>query len=65
VEDNPDSRESLRFLLEALGHRVDSAADGLEGVKAGVLCPHDVAVIDLGLPILDGFEVARRLRGRT
>jgi CheY-like chemotaxis protein len=62
VEDNPDSRESLRFLLEALGHRVDTAADGLEGVKAGVLRPHDVAVIDLGLPGLDGFEVARRLR---
>jgi two-component system, sensor histidine kinase len=62
VEDNPLSRDALRFLLERQGHRVDVAATGPEGVQVGVSRPPDVAVIDLGLPIWDGFRVARRLR---
>ena len=62
VEDNPDSRESLRFLLSRFGHQVDTAATGPEGVRLGVARPHDVAVIDLGLPGCDGFRVARSLR---
>jgi two-component system, sensor histidine kinase len=62
VEDNPLSRDSLRFLLECQGHNVEVAATGPEGVQLGVSRPHDVAVIDLGLPIWDGFRVARSLR---
>jgi CheY-like chemotaxis protein len=62
VEDNPDSRESLRFLLARFGHQVDTAATGPEGVRLGVAHPHDVAIIDLGLPGCDGFHVARSLR---
>lgn len=62
IEDNKDSRESLRFLLESYGHHVDVAATGPEGVRAGVCCPYDAAIIDLGLPGLDGFQVARALR---
>jgi DNA-binding response OmpR family regulator len=62
VEDNPLSRDALRFLLERQGHQVDVAATGPEGLEAGVSRPPDVAVIDLGLPIWDGFRVARGLR---
>jgi CheY-like chemotaxis protein len=62
VEDNTDSRESLCFLLARLGHQVDTAATGPEGVHLGVSRLHDVAVIDLRLPGCDGFHVARSLR---
>jgi CheY-like chemotaxis protein len=62
VEDNDDARESLRLLLEALGHRVVAAADGQEGVTLAQLHHPEVALIDLGLPGLDGYEVARALR---
>ena len=62
VEDNPHSRDSLRYLLERQGHHVDVAATGPEGVRVGVSRPHDAAVIDLGLPVLDGLRVARALR---
>jgi two-component system, sensor histidine kinase len=62
IEDHPDGRESLRRLLELLGHRVEVAADGQEGVQKGVTTEPEVAVVDIGLPRLDGYEVARRLR---
>jgi CheY-like chemotaxis protein len=62
VEDSPDQRESMRLLLTLLGHRVDVAADGVEGVRKALESPPDVAFIDIGLPRLDGFEVGRRLR---
>ena len=62
VEDNPLSRDALRFLLERQGHQVDVAATGPEGVQKGVMRRPDVAVIDLGLPVWDGFRVARSLR---
>lgn len=62
VEDNADGRESLRLLLSFLGHQVDVAADGVEGVRKALECPPDVAIVDIGLPLLDGFQVARRIR---
>ncbi|HMF15033.1 MAG TPA: response regulator [Gemmataceae bacterium] len=62
VEDNPLSRNSLRYLLESRGHHVEVAATGAEGVRVGVSRRHDVAVIDLSLPDWDGFRVARALR---
>jgi len=62
VEDNPLSRDSLRYLLERQGHHVDVAATGPEGVRVGASRPHDAAVIDLSLPVWDGFRVARALR---
>jgi CheY-like chemotaxis protein len=69
VEDNPDAREALRAVLEMEGHRVAAAVDGADGVElAGAFRP-EVAFIDIALPGLDGYEVARRLRagadGRT
>jgi CheY-like chemotaxis protein len=62
VEDNADGRDMLRLLLELLGHEVTAAADGFEGVEKALDWHPDVAVIDIGLPRLDGYEVARRLR---
>ncbi|HYW58346.1 MAG TPA: ATP-binding protein [Polaromonas sp.] len=62
VEDNKDGRETLMVLLEAMGYVVAGAADGLEGVSvAGSFLP-DVVLLDLGLPRMDGFGVARALR---
>jgi PAS domain S-box-containing protein len=62
VEDNEDTREVLRELLEMWGHRVEVAEDGFKGVKLfPELRPH-VALVDLGLPGMDGFQVARKIR---
>jgi PAS domain S-box-containing protein len=62
VEDNDDARESLRLLLEALGHRVLEAGDGHRGLALALHHRPEVVLIDLGLPGLDGYEVARALR---
>jgi len=62
IEDNPDSRESLRMLLQLWGHEVEVAGDGLRGVRRALEWEPEVAVVDIGLPLLDGYEVARRLR---
>lgn len=62
VEDNTDAREMLKQVLEMEGHDVVEAADGLSGVAAGDAHDIDVAVVDIGLPDIDGHEVARRLR---
>ncbi|HEX8439068.1 hybrid sensor histidine kinase/response regulator [Archangium sp.] len=62
VEDNDDTREVLRELLEMWGHRVEVAEDGFKGVQLfPALRPH-VALVDLGLPGMDGFQVARKIR---
>jgi signal transduction histidine kinase len=63
VEDNHDAREGLRLLLESWGHRVEEASDGEEGVSRALGGKPDVALIDVGLPGLDGYEVARAIRG--
>lgn len=62
VEDNPDSRDTLRALLEAWGHRVEVAADGAAGLEKALGWRPDVAVVDIGLPLLDGYGVARGVR---
>ncbi len=62
VEDNPDGREILKLLLELYGHEVEVAADGRQGVEKALAWGPDVAVVDIGLPGLDGYAVARRLR---
>ena len=62
VEDNDDARESLRLLLESLGHRVIEAGDGQHGLALALHHRPEVVLIDLGLPGLDGYEVARALR---
>jgi PAS domain S-box-containing protein len=62
VEDNDDARESLRLLLESLGHHVLEASDGPQGVALAVQHEPDVVLVDLGLPGVDGYEVARAIR---
>lgn len=61
IEDDPDGREVLRELLEARGYRVEAATSGLEGIARAARARPDVLLTDLGLPGVDGFEVARRL----
>jgi signal transduction histidine kinase/ActR/RegA family two-component response regulator len=62
IEDNVDARETLKSLLESYGYRVEVAADGEEGLKRLRTVQPDVAIVDIGLPGLDGYEVARRIR---
>jgi CheY-like chemotaxis protein len=62
VEDNVDVREMMRTALELAGHEVHEAGDGPSGLEAGLRLRPDVVVVDIGLPGVDGYEVARRLR---
>jgi two-component system CheB/CheR fusion protein len=62
VEDNQDSRDMLHYVLAGAGHEVHEAADGAEGLDAALRLRPDVALVDVGLPRLDGYEVARRIR---
>lgn len=62
VEDNVDARETLKSLLEFSGYAVEVAATGEEGLRLLLSLRPDVAIVDIGLPGLDGFEVARRAR---
>lgn len=62
VEDNADLREAMKELIADWGHEVVEAADGLEAVQMARQAQPDLALVDLGLPGLDGLEVARRVR---
>ena len=62
VEDNPDVAESLTALLEALGHRTRVASDGLAALEVLRVASFDAVLVDIGLPGIDGYEVARRIR---
>jgi signal transduction histidine kinase len=62
VEDNADARAMLRRMLEIEGHEVHEAGDGHAGLDAARRLRPDVALIDVGLPELDGYEVARGIR---
>jgi CheY-like chemotaxis protein len=62
VEDNEDLREGLASLLRHLGHQVVAAENGEEGIEKAIAERPDVALVDIGLPLLDGYGVARRIR---
>ena len=62
IEDNEDGREMMATMLAAHGFPVDQAADGLQGVAAATAKLPAAALVDIGLPGIDGYEVARRLR---
>jgi|SRR5262245_43085207 len=64
VEDHDDSREMLRHLLEFEGYDVEVAEDGRRGLEAALARPPIIALVDLGLPSLDGYQVGRAIRER-
>jgi signal transduction histidine kinase/ActR/RegA family two-component response regulator len=65
VEDNADVSGSLRALLELGGHTVVIAADGQSGIELITRLRPDLALVDIGLPIVDGYAVARAVRARA
>jgi CheY-like chemotaxis protein/anti-sigma regulatory factor (Ser/Thr protein kinase) len=65
VDDNQDAGESLAMLLRVLGHDVRTAPDGEAGLAKAEAFRPDVALIDIGLPKLDGYEVSRRIRAQA
>jgi CheY-like chemotaxis protein len=62
VEDNDDVLAALRFKLELDGHSVSTAADGIEGLSRLLQQRPEVSIVDIGLPGLTGFELARHAR---
>ena len=62
IEDNEDGREMMATMLDVYGYPVLQSADGLDGVELATAHLPSVALVDIGLPGIDGYEVARRLR---
>jgi signal transduction histidine kinase len=62
VEDNQDAQDALKCLLELWGHEVTVASDGPSGIQCALAHRPEVALVDLGLPTVDGYEVARQVR---
>jgi len=62
VDDNRDSAGTLRMMCELSGHQVHTAYDGLDAVEAAAKFQPDVILLDIGLPGLNGYEAARRIR---
>jgi len=62
AEDNAVNRELLRELLEARGYEVTEACDGAEAVQAVEKARPDLLLVDIGMPVLDGFGVLRKIR---
>jgi len=62
VEDDPDSAQSLAMLLQIWGHRVEIALDGRQALDAARSFGPEIVLLDIGIPGLDGYEVAERLR---
>ncbi|THC46114.1 ATP-binding protein [Massilia sp. Mn16-1_5] len=65
VDDNRDAATSMVALLQAAGHQVREAHDGQEGLRLAFEFEPEVVLLDLGMPGISGFDVARELRGRT
>ncbi len=62
AEDNPVNRELLRELLEIRGFIVEEARDGQEALAMVEKAPPDILLLDIGMPLLDGYAVVRKLR---
>jgi two-component system cell cycle response regulator DivK len=64
IEDNEQNFYLVSFLLRARGHDVRWASDGAAGIEAAGREPHDLILLDIQLPVMDGYAVARTLRAR-
>jgi CheY-like chemotaxis protein len=64
IEDNVDARETLKALLELDGHRVRVAGDGKAGLEVIEQWSPAIALVDIGLPVIDGYELIRAIRAR-
>lgn len=62
VDDNADAADGLALLLDLQGHRTRIAYDGEGALEAAKEFQPDVAILDIGMPVIDGYELARRLR---
>src|SRR5262245_16034977 len=69
ADDNEDSAETMSLLLQALGNEVRTVHDGHQALAEAEVCRPDAVLLDIGMPGLDGYEVARMIRatpwGRT
>lgn len=63
VDDNRDAADSLATLLQLMGHPVAVAYDGPAGLRAALTGRPDCVILDITMPGMDGYEVARRIRG--
>ena len=64
VDDNHDSADTVTMMLESEGHEVRTAYDGTQAVRAAAGFLPDVCILDIGLPGLNGYEVARQIRAQ-
>lgn len=62
VDDSADSATALAEFLKVCGHRVEIAHDGASALAVAARVPPDLAILDIGLPLMDGYELAGRLR---
>ena len=65
IEDNPDNMTVVQKALGAVGYQVIGAVDGLSGIDTVVEHDPDLILLDINLPDIDGYEVARRLKGQS
>lgn len=65
IDDNPDITESLLMALELLGYEAKSANDGLSGIEIASSFLPDIILLDIGLPNLNGYEIATRIRKQS
>ena len=65
VEDNQDAGEMYRILIELAGHEVLLADNGTRGLELLKTARPDIALVDIGLPGMDGYELARRFRAEA
>jgi signal transduction histidine kinase/ActR/RegA family two-component response regulator len=65
VDDHRDSADSLAMLLKAMGHEVDRAYDGEQGIELASKVLPELILLDIGMPRMDGFETCRRIKAEA
>jgi CheY-like chemotaxis protein len=62
ADDIPDAAEMMRLMLECMGHEVQVAADGVQAVEMAREFDPQIALLDIGMPRMDGYDAARQIR---